>query len=291
MEERHTTPDAGTFRDAVQHEDPRRWGTSSPRDSTLRGASGPYEDPNLRSDVHNAHMHPTSTATDEPLGSRRLDDAPATYVGTGPTPVVERTTDPVVRRTGGNRVETEAPVERRRFSIGATFLGWAVATFFSLLFLSMIAGALGGSALAQYYGGDTAVDGVDVAAYSIPALLGLLVATFLAWLIGGYAAGRIALWDGAKHGLAMIVWPIVFGLLGWLLGATLGDDFIRATGVNFDFNRIADFAPMALLGLLLTLGAMLAGGALGGRLGERYHDRVHGIDTRERRRTTGRRAL
>jgi hypothetical protein len=253
-------------------------------------ASGRYEDPNLRTDLHNAHMHPgpTTTTVEDPILARGAGETDP-YVAPG-GPVVSERTVAFDRPGPVERVTTEAPVERRRFSIGATLLGWSVATFFSLVFLSVVAAYLGGNALNEYYGGTDV--GADLATYSIPALVGIVAATFLGWLIGGYAAGRIALWDGLKHGLAMIVWPIAFALLGWLVGTTMGDEFVRVTGVNFDFNQIADFAGMAILGLVLTLVAMLAGGALGGRIGERYHDRVHGIDTRERRRTVGgRRAL
>lgn len=261
-------PDRSAFRGAVTGEDPSTWGTlrsgesirdETTRDTTLRRDA----DTTFRSDVVDDYDRPASVAA--PIAR---------------DPVVGERVTTLDRRDGVRDVEP--PVAARRFSIGATFLGWAVATFFSLVFLSLLTGVLGGNALAQYYGGDTTVDNADVNSYGMAALVGILVSTFLAYVIGGYAAGRISLWDGAKHGMAMVIWPILFAILGAIVGASLGDDFVRATGINFDLSGLADLTGPAILGIALTLAAMLGGGALGGRLGERYHDRADTVGMRRR---------
>lgn len=210
---------------------------------------------------------------DTPATTTPLDDMRTTGYAAPTTTVTER-------REVGLR-ESEPPVGERRFSIGATFLGWAVASFFSLVFLAIVAGFLGGSAIDQYYSGDTTLDAADVNAYGIGALVGIVAATFLAFLIGGYAAGRISLWDGTMHGALIVVWPVLFAILGFILGAAIGDDLAAATGINFSVQNLDTLTSGAILGVLATLLAMLAGGALGGRFGERYHK--SGYDASNRR--------
>lgn len=237
------------------------------------------------------------TPATNPPARETIADATATRPLTDPTPTAtttypRTTTEPVVGRTvTERRVEpirsrdTEPPVNERRFSIGATFLGWACASFFTLVFLALVAGFLGGNAISQYYAGDTTIDTGDIQAYGVGALVGIVVATFLAFLIGGYAAGRISLWNGVKHGALIVVWPILFAILGIALGAVLGGEIIQAISMSFGVTSIDQITGGAIIGIVATLVAMLAGGALGGRLGERYHERSYGA---ERRRTYAR---
>lgn len=283
MEDHRTTPDARAFRDAVRNEDPSRWGT--------------IQDPNLRSDLHDSHMHERTTSagydrtSDVPrttrVDERRAEERPATYTGPVTTaPVATRPVDAPTtlerERVVGDRPGTyvaassEPPVERRRFSLGATFLGWAVAAFFTIVFSAIVL-AITGATAAQT--GANAPG--EVQALGWGSLIGYLIATFLAFVIGGYAAGRIALWDGVKHGLLTVAWAVLFGILAAVGGTALADSFNVAQYIPFDFTNMT---TELVVGVILTLIVQLAGAALGGRLGERYHDYVHGIDTRERRR-------
>lgn len=286
MEDQRTNPDARAFREAVRNEDPARWGT--------------IQDPNRRTDLHESHMHDRTMSGDidrstgmdrtrsdyvaPTTGTSRVDDRYTTPVSTAP--IASRPDDAPMRlerdrvvtdRPGTYGTTSEPPVERRRFSLGATFLGWAVAAFFTIVF-SALALALTGAAA-----GTGALETAGDLGW--PALIGYLVATFLAFLIGGYAAGRIALWDGVKHGLGTVAWSVLFALLGALAGTALADYFDVTQYVPFDFGNVT---TQLVVGTILTLLAQLAGAALGGRMGERYHDRVHGIDTRHRRTMRGR---
>lgn len=291
MEDHRTNPDARAFREAVRNEDPARWGT--------------IQDPSRRTDLHESHMHDRAMSADidrttgidrtrnddvaPTPDTTRLGDRNPTYAGPVTTaPIASRPPDApttlererVVTDRPGTYATTSAepPVEHRRFSIGATFLGWAVAAFFTIVF-SAIALALTGAAAA---GTDVVEAAGDL---GWPSLVGYLVATFLAFLIGGYAAGRIALWDGVKHGLGTVAWSVVFALLGALAGTALADYFDVTQYVPFDFGNVT---TQVVIGSILTLIVQLLGAALGGRMGERYHDRVHGIDTRHRRTMRGR---
>lgn len=280
MEEHRKNPDPQAFRDAVQHEDPHRWGS-------LRGDAGTTSTGgdvrNIPSDLHDTHMHTNAPVTPIATGAGRIHEGPDDRLGREAPIVGERTT--AIARDARD-VEAEPPVERRRFSIGATFLGWSVAAFFTIVFSAIVLAITGGTALTT---GATA--GADAQTLAWGALAGYVVATLLAYLIGGYAAGRIALWDGLKHGLGIVAWSVLFAILAVLAGTALADQVnLAAYGLaNLDVNALT---TASIVGIVLTLLAQLVGAALGGRMGERYHDRVHGIDTRERRRTLrGRRAL
>jgi hypothetical protein len=180
----------------------------------------------------------------------------------------------------------EPPVERRRFSLGATFLGWCVAAFFTLVgaaLLAIVLGALGYN--------EAATDGLgtgDIQSLGIANLVGYLVVAFLAYLIGGYAAGRIALWDGVRHGMLTVAWAALFAILA-VAGATyLADTFNVGAYVPSGID-LGNLGLYGILAIVLSLAAMLGGAALGGKMGERYHDRVHGVHRpRATSRTRGR---
>lgn len=165
-------------------------------------------------------------------------------------------------------------MERRGFSVGATFLGWSVAAFFTLVFLAIAGILLGAKDLS---GGAEEMVSLDASEVGLANLAIYLVATFLAFVIGGYAAGRIAIRDGMAHGLAIVGWAVLFGLVGLLAGATLADDIAAFTNVRLDRGSIT---IGVVAGVLATLIAQLAGAALGGSLGERYHERIDGLEPR-----------
>lgn len=161
------------------------------------------------------------------------------------------------RTTTMSGINAEPPVRRPTVSIGATFLGWVVAAFFTFVF----------SAIALALMGAEAIDGtVALGTLAWSTLLGYLVASFLAYVIGGYTAGRISLWNGVSHGLGTVAWAVLFAIAGILAGTYLSNVFDLAIRVD-----LANVTTYAVLAIVLALLAMLAGAALGGRLGERYH--------------------
>lgn len=166
---------------------------------------------------------------------------------------------------------------RRKFSLGASFLGWCVASFLTLVGLAIVAGILGGAAAAE---GDIA--GFDVTGLGLGAVVGGLVAMFLAYLIGGYAAGRIARWRGAMHGATVPLWSILAGILGAIIGTTLGARYAYLNPFgNIDFGALAG---AGILSLILGLIVMFGGAMLGGTLGERGEERY--LEPTSRRATT-----
>ena len=104
----------------------------------------------------------------------------------------------------------------------------------------------------------------------------MLVVLFLAYLAGGYVAGRMARFDGARQGIA--VW--IIGLLVVLALAVAGLVFGSEYNVlqQLDLPRIPIDEGTATTGGIIALVAVLLvtllGAILGGKLGDRFHRKV-----------------
>jgi hypothetical protein len=110
---------------------------------------------------------------------------------------------------------------------------------------------------------------------SIGSLIGGVAILFVAYLIGGWAAGRIARYDGARNGFAAGVWTLIFGAILAALGAWAGAEYDVFQNVELPqwFDRDA-LTLAALASGIGAIAAMFAGGIIGGLWGERYHRRA-----------------
>lgn len=166
----------------------------------------------------------------------------------------------VVYRSDPGR-EVHGASQRRGFDVLATLAG-ALAALGTLLLLSSLAGTLG------TIGFQRGLDDEDV---SIGGLVAGLVILFLACLVGGWVAGRIARRRGGLHGLVVPVWLLVLAALLALLAAVAGDEADVRAQVGLPDWFSSDAATAVAIGTgLLALALMLLGGWLGGRLGERH---------------------
>lgn len=163
----------------------------------------------------------------------------------------------------------------------ATFLGFAVAMFFLIVFLGIV-GAIVGAVGFQMHTpvpkiGST-ISG-QTQQLGVGALIGSLVALFLAYLIGGYAAGRLARFSGVVNGVGVVFWTIVIAIILAIVGAVLGTKFNVASQLHLNING-GSLTLAGVISLAVTLAVMLLASALGGMLGTRYHrsiDREAGI--------------
>ncbi len=157
---------------------------------------------------------------------------------------------------------------------GAGFFGWLVAVGMTILLTGIIGAvltAVGANANVTQSDAERSAGTIGIAA-GITLLLVLAVAYFT----GGYVAGRMSRFDGAKQGLA--AWLI--GLLVTLLAIGAGAIF----GAQYNvFDRVS--LPRLPLGTdqlswggILTAVAVLVvsllAAMLGGKVGHRYHDKV-----------------
>lgn len=103
-----------------------------------------------------------------------------------------------------------------------------------------------------------------------------LVVLFLAFLVGGWVAGRMARYDGGRNGLVTALWflLLVAGLAA--LGAWAGERYEDELA-DLDLPRwFEDNArtTTAIITGLVALAVVLLAGFLGGTLGGRYHRRA-----------------
>jgi hypothetical protein len=124
---------------------------------------------------------------------------------------------------------------------------------------------------------------------SAAGLIGGIVTLIVAFLVGGWVAGRIARYDGGRNGLMTAVWFIFAALLLALLGAWLGDryDVFQDLRVPQWFSDNATTATAIVSGVVAAV-IMLGAGFAGGLIGARYHARADAyLAAEERDRFTG----
>ena len=185
--------------------------------------------------------------------------------------------------TGGARVTRGAArdavaAQHARFGgikWGAAFFGWLSANGLAVILIALVAAA--GVAIGLTQGVDSADEATDEATtIGLGGGIALVVILFLAYLAGGYVAGRMSRFDGVRQGLA--VWLI--GLLVVALLAVAGLVFGNEYNVleRLDLPRIPIDEGTGTTGGLIALGAVLVatliGAILGGKLGTRFHRKV-----------------
>ncbi|HEX2236202.1 MAG TPA: hypothetical protein VHK89_08000 [Actinomycetota bacterium] len=169
-----------------------------------------------------------------------------------------------------SRVAT-APRARGGVSPGGVLTGVVVAVGAVFLLSALIGGVLAATVT-----GFDEVSGGEIVDASVAGGIAFVVAQFLAYLWGGYTAGRMARGAGLINGIlvpiAAILIAIVIGGIAAGLGASaelnlpfrnarlpLQDDYRVEWGVGFG---------------IAALVAMFIGGALGGLLGARWHTKL-----------------
>jgi hypothetical protein len=161
---------------------------------------------------------------------------------------------------------------RERFGgidLPASLVGMLTALAMAALLSGLVAAAVG------EIGYQTGLNGNDVADISLASLIGGVVVLFVSYLVGGWAAGRIARYDGARNGLMTGIWTLVLAAVLAALAAGLGDDYNVLSQVDMPqwFDRDALTATAIVTGAV-AVAAMLLGGVLGGLSGTWYHRRA-----------------
>jgi hypothetical protein len=191
-------------------------------------------------------------------------------------------------RFGRGRADARARLRAQRelfggIHWGAAFFGWLSANGLAVLVLA-IASAAGIAIGLTTTSGDLRVNrqraenGVIGSTQTIGIAGGVVVLAVLAlaYFAGGYVAGRMSRFDGARQGFA--VW--VIGLLVVLVLAGAGAAFGAKYNVlaQLDLPRIPVDEGTATTGAIAALVAILLVSAvaavLGGKLGEHYHRRI-----------------
>jgi hypothetical protein len=176
-------------------------------------------------------------------------------------------------------VERERPIPARGgISAGAILTGVVVA--FGAMFL-----------LSALVGGILAATGVDASeinagagAKGVVASVAIVLALFLAYLWGGYTAGRMGRGAGLVNGFLV---PVVALIVAAIVAAAV-NAMGAAANLNLPFDEsqlpiegdnLADFGQWVGIASLI---AMFLGGIVGGLVGQRWHTRLEGRVHQER---------
>jgi hypothetical protein len=182
--------------------------------------------------------------------------------------VVGADDDIVARRHWPPRSKTELRQEFAGVDIPASLTGMLVAVGL-LLILAGIAGAIFGATGFQL-DLETATEEV-----SVGGLIVGLVVLFIAFLLGGWAAGRMARYDGRLNGLLTGVWFLVLGAILGVLGVVIEEQYDVLGQVRLPQYFSGDVVTTAaMVSGAIALVVILLGGWLGGRWGERFHRRA-----------------
>ena len=158
---------------------------------------------------------------------------------------------------------------------GAAFFGWLSANGLAVLLIALFSAAGVAFGLAQN------VDTADEAAEQVETLgigggIAVLVVLFLAYLAGGYVAGRMSRFDGARQGVAVWLIGLIVVLALAIAGYFLGSEYnvlqqLNLPRIPIDEGTATTAGIITLVAILLVT---LLGAVLGGKVGERYHRKV-----------------
>jgi uncharacterized membrane protein len=181
------------------------------------------------------------------------------------------------RVDGGRRIDaTTDPyagihAARERFGgidIPASIVGMLTALSTTLILAGLVGDAFG--AVARQPGLEA--DAEDLSTWS---LVGGVAILFVAYLVGGWAAGRMARYDGARNGFATGVWTLIFAGILAALGAWVDSEYDVFRNVELpQWFETDALTTAAIISGVAAIVAMFVGGVLGGLWGERYHRRA-----------------
>jgi ABC-type transport system involved in cytochrome c biogenesis permease subunit len=163
------------------------------------------------------------------------------------------------------------PIAAARDRFGGIDLPASLVGMLTAIAVLILLGGIVGAAIGAI-GYQTGLSGSNVEDISLTSLIGGLVVLAIAYLVGGWTAGRIARYDGARNGVMTAVWTIVLAGALSALAAWFGSEYDVFANVQLPqwFDRDA-LTSTALASGLAAVATMLVAGLLGGLWGTRYH--------------------
>jgi hypothetical protein len=166
------------------------------------------------------------------------------------------------------------------FNWGAAFFGWLVSLGLAALLVGLLAGAGAAVGLTQTSSTDINDNAEEI---TLGGGIALFIALLIAYYCGGYVAGRMSRFDGARQGAGVWIFGLLVTVALAILAVAAGSEYNVLE--RLDLPRIPIDEGTLTTGGIIALVACVAGtllaAALGGKAGERYHHRVDrvGFDT------------
>lgn len=173
----------------------------------------------------------------------------------------------------------DAAAARERFggtNLGAAFFGWLVAVGVCVLLVGVVGAVATAVGASNDLSFSDAVSDAGAGTRGLAAAGALLVILLIGYYAGGYVAGRMSRFDGARQGSAVWMIGVLTTIAAGVLGTVAGREYDVLDRV--DLPRMSqspeDLSVLGLLASLVVLVLTLATAMGGGRVGCRYHDRV-----------------
>ena len=214
----------------------------------------------------------TTTTTDRTLRDRDGDGVPDRDERRG---VPHQTHDVHADRAERAAIARENAHDRfGGVNLGAAFFGWLVTVAVTVLLTSIIGAvvaAVSDSTNVTQSAADRAAGTIGLAA-----AITLILVLALAYYTGGYVAGRMSRFDGAKQGLATWLIGLLVTVLAVVIGWIAGDQYnvfdrIDLPRIPIPTDQISS-AGIVVAVAVIALTILTA--VLGGKVGTRYHLRV-----------------
>ena len=190
-------------------------------------------------------------------------------------------------RTGNGTASTTAPAtssalatararQRDEFggiNWGASFFGWLVAVGVAVLLTAILAAA--GAAI-----GLTSTSEAEATSNAEELGLGggiaLVVVLMLAYYTGGYVAGRMSRFDGARQGMGAWLIGLIVTVILAIAGALLGAEYNVLEQLDLPALPVGDseLASGGAIALALVVLVTLLAALTGGKAGEHYHRNI-----------------
>jgi hypothetical protein len=177
--------------------------------------------------------------------------------------------------------ERVEPVEARArqreefggFSWGSVFFGWLVAIGLAALLTGILTGAGTAIGITELSDGELSDNAETIGLAGGILLFAVLLLSYYA---GGYVAGRLARFDGARQGFGTWLLGLLMTLAFAALAVAAGSEW--NVFERLDLPRIPVDEGTLTTGGAITLAAIVIGTALaavfGGKVGERFHRKV-----------------
>ncbi len=200
----------------------------------------------------------------------------ATATRTMPADEPRTTAQPrgVATRDTMQRVRARQREEYGGINWGAAFFGWLVAVGVAVLLTGILAAA--GAAIGLTETTSNVTDNASATTLSAAGAIALLVVLAIAYYCGGYVAGRMSRFDGARQGIGAWAVGLLITLAVAILAVVAGSQYNVVERANLPRLPIGSETLTtggAITSLLIVLGTLLFA-ALGGIAGARYHQKV-----------------
>ena len=204
---------------------------------------------------------------------------PGTSRGAGhETEVVEGDRHDGPAATHDRRDTIEHARERQRdefggFNWGAAFFGWLVAVGIAVILTAILSAAGGAIGLTELSENEAESNAETISIVAGAVLVAILA---LAYYAGGYVAGRLSRFDGARQGFGAWLFGILVTIALAVAGAVFGSEYNVLEQLNLPRIPIdeGDLATGGLIALAAIVVATLLAAIAGGKVGERYHRKV-----------------